>query len=270
MIITHNMQWNKCLSHEIWPKVKSGWADEFKNINFMWGLGENNIPKLNKIMANNEEWWYVDIGYMTGDIVRYPEPKIVDTDKTYFRIVKNNFHTVVYKNSDNTRYHELIEKNIDCKFKGWKENGNYILVCPSSETVSRVITGMSMDDWTNSTIENIRKYTDMEIRIRLKPRPNNQFWNTDIKDDMKNCYATVTCMSLAAIDSIIEGIPNISYQNNSGYAMGANAIKNIKSLNKPSDKEVNKWLSVLANNQFTLKEIKNGTAHKVLKKNYGI
>ena len=38
---------------------------------------------------------------------------------------------------------------------------------------------------------------------------------------------------------------------------------------KPSDKIVNDWLASLANNQFTLDEIGNGTAYEVLKKNYG-
>lgn len=270
MIITHEMEWNKCLSHIIWPKVKQGWEDEFKNINFMWGLGGNNIPKVNELIQTNQEWWYVDIGYMTGNIVRYPEPKILDKNNTYFRMVKQDFHTLIYKNNDDSRYKELLEKGIDCEFKGWKEDGEYILLCPSSETVTRYIAGMGVDEWIKFAIENIRKHTDREIKVRLKPRPNNQFWNTDIRDDFKNCYATVTCMSLAAIDSIIAGVPNISYKINAGYAIGENNIKQINKLKKPNDKEVYTWLSALANNQFTLNEIENGTAHKVLKKNYGI
>lgn len=267
MIITHHMDWDKCLSHKIWPQVKKGWEDEFKNINFIWGLGGHNIDKLNQMIKLQEEWWYVDIGYMTGDIVRYPEPRIINKDNTYFRMVKNGFHTTEFKYDDDTRYNQLIEKGIKCKFEGWKEKGDFILLCPSSETVTRYITGMTMNEWTQSAIDQIRKVTDMEIKVRLKPRPNNQFWNTDIRDNFKNCHVTVTCMSLAAIDSVIAGVPNISYGINAGHHIGKNSLKNIKSPKKPDDKEVNKWLSVLANNQFTLDEIGNGTAYNVLRKN---
>ena len=72
------------------------------------------------------------------------------------------------------------------------------------------------------------------------------------------------------LDKIETDLKNISYKINAGYAIGENNIKQINKLKKPNDKEVYTWLSALANNQFTLDEIENGTAHKVLKKNYGI
>ena len=47
--------------------------------------------------AQGEEWWYVDNGYMTQQITRYPEPIIHDYDKTYFRICKGGIHTTKFK-----------------------------------------------------------------------------------------------------------------------------------------------------------------------------
>ena len=89
MIVTHKMDWDACLSRKIWPHVKKGWIDEFKYMNFFWGLGGDNLTKLAEVInVKKEEWWFVDVGYLTKQIVRYPEPKIVDKDNTYFRIVK--------------------------------------------------------------------------------------------------------------------------------------------------------------------------------------
>ena len=43
MIITHKLQWDKCLSHKIFPLIEKGWQDEDRNIHFFWGLAGKNI-----------------------------------------------------------------------------------------------------------------------------------------------------------------------------------------------------------------------------------
>ena len=44
-------------------------------------------------MEKGVEWWYVDVGYITEQITRYPEPIIHNYDRTYFRICKGNIHS---------------------------------------------------------------------------------------------------------------------------------------------------------------------------------
>ena len=39
--------------------------------------------------------------------------------------------------------------------------------------------------------------------MRNKPRPNNEWWGTDIKDELKDCHCLVNNMSLAAVDAIL-------------------------------------------------------------------
>ena len=86
MLITHEIAWDKCLSHQIWPAIKKGWKDEDRPIHFFWGLAGKNIAEINECDKKGEEWWYVDVGYLTEQITRYPEPAIHNYDKTYFRI----------------------------------------------------------------------------------------------------------------------------------------------------------------------------------------
>ena len=38
--------------------------------------------------AQGEEWWYVDVGYLTEQITRYPEPIINNYDKHTLEYVK--------------------------------------------------------------------------------------------------------------------------------------------------------------------------------------
>jgi len=93
MLVTHKLKWNDCLSHQIWPYIEKGWQDEDKKIHFFWGLGGANVEEIRECNRLKEEWWYIDVGYFTEQITRYPKPIIHNQDKTYFRIVRGGIHT---------------------------------------------------------------------------------------------------------------------------------------------------------------------------------
>ena len=136
MIITHKIKWNKCLSHKIWPMIEKGWPDEGRPVHFFWGLAGNNIAEIRKCMEMNEEYYFVDTGYLSSQITRYPEPKILDEKKTFFRICKGSFHTNKGKVNTPERLERLKQLGIDAEFKGWRDTGKHILLCPSSPTVT--------------------------------------------------------------------------------------------------------------------------------------
>ena len=155
MLVTHKMAWDKCLSHQIWPAIEKGWKDEGKDVHFFWGLAGKNISEIAECERKGEEWWYVDNGYMTEQITRYPEPKIHNYDNTYFRICKGNIHSIRFKVPIPDRWNILQKKGIDCEFKGWRDSGDYILLCPSSPTVTYHINGISQDEWCKQVNEEL-------------------------------------------------------------------------------------------------------------------
>ena len=267
MIITHKIGWDKCLSHQIWPAIEKGWIDEGKNVHFFWGLAGNNLKELNKCIEKGEEWWYVDVGYLTHQITRYPEPIIHDYDKTYFRICKGNIHTIQCKVGDGTRLQQLENKGIDVEFKGWDTGETkHILLCPSSPMVTYHINGITQDEWVKEVTKQIRKYTDREIKFRNKPRPGNEWWNKSILDDLKGAHCLVTNMSLAAVDAVMNMVPAITHQRNVASFITSRDISKIEKPMRPGRKTMNEWLKMISDNQFTLEEIGNGLAYEVLKK----
>lgn len=267
MIKLHFINWTKCLSHKIWPAIQKGWPDTDKTVNFFWGLGGNNVEKIKQIISQGEEWWYVDVGYLTQQINRYPEPYIKDLDKTYFRIVKGKLHTTGGRVGDGKRLEQLRHKGIDVEFKGWKTGETkYILLCPSSQTVTYHINGITQEQWIHMVTEEIKKYTSREIRVRNKPRPNNQWWNTDIRDELKDCHCLVTNMSLSAIDAVMNMTPVICSMTNVVAPIASHGIKYIEKPFRPGRKTVNDWLRYVVENQFTLEEIANGTAYETLQR----
>lgn len=266
MIICHEIQWKDCLSHQIWPQIKKGWKDEDRNIHFFWGLGGKNVPELQEVIKKGEEWWFVDTGYLTEQIVRYPIPKIMDYDRTYFRICKGNIHSINVRVGDGSRLQKLESQGIDTEFRGWNTGETkHILLAPSSPTVTHHINGMTQEEWTDSITKMIRQFTDREIRFRNKPRPNNKWWNTDIRDDLKDCHALVTNMSLSAIVAVQNMVPVFTHQRNiCSFISGR--IDCIEKPKRPGRKTMNEFFKMVADQQFTLEEMGNGVAYEVLKK----
>jgi|TARA_R110001592_G_scaffold34313_1_gene117811 hypothetical protein len=265
MNVYHKITRQDCLSHELWPHFKEGWPETDKTVHFFWGLGDNQIEKIQECENKKEEWWYVDLGYMTKQITRYPSPIIHDYDKTYFRIVKGELHTVRGKVGNGKRLRELEQKGIDCTFKGWYTGKTeHILLCPSSQTVTMATNQMNQQDWIDLATNEIRKFTDRTIRIRNKPRPGNEWWNTDIRNDLKNCHALVTNMSLAAVDAVLNKVPVFTHDNNIANFVASKDLKYIEKPMRPGHKTMGEWMKMVVENQFTIDEIKNGTAHKTL------
>ena len=265
MIITHKLNWSKCLSHQIWPAIEKGWPDEGRPVHFFWGLAGNNISEIRKCMELNEEYYFVDTGYISKSIHRYPEPKILDEKRTYFRICKGSFHTNKGKVNTPERLEKLKQLGIDAEFKGWRDTGKHILLCPSSPTVTFQMNGITQDEWVEVAKREIRKQTDREIIFRNKPRPGNKWWNTDIKDDLKNCYALVTNYSLSAFDALLNYVPVFAEANSVMGPVTSRDISKIEKPLRPGRKTMEEWLKFVSENQFTLKEMANGKAYEILK-----
>jgi len=267
MIHTHALPWDKCLSHKIMPAIQKGWKDEGRDVHFFWGLAGKNTSDIRGCLERGDEWWFVDTGYLSSQITRYPEPMINDYDKTYFRIIKGGIHTNKFSATTPDRRNKLIKQGIDAEFKGWKDNGEYILLCPSSPTVCYYINNLTQEEWLKQVSEEIKKHTDRPIKMRNKPRPSNEFWGTDIKDDLKNAWCVVTNMSLAAIDGVLNMTPAFTHQKHvASLITGQHEL--VERPYKPEREKVEEWLNMVANHQFTIQEIEDGLAFDILKAQY--
>ena len=127
------------------------------------------------------------------------------------------------------------------------------------------MNGISQEEWIKTAIQEISKYTDREIRLRNKPRPGNKWWNTDIKDDLKDCYALVTNYSLSAFDALLNYIPVFAEANSVMGPVTSRDISKIEKPLRPGRKTMEEWLKFVSENQFTLKEMASGVAYNTLK-----
>ena len=266
MIITHKLAWDKCLSHQIFPLIEKGWKDEDRPIHFFWGLAGKNRGEIAKCVEKQEEWYYIDIGYITDEITRYPAPKITKPDTTYFRIVKGGLHTIKGKVGDGKRLKRLQTEGLDAEFKGWYTGDTkHVLICPSSPTVTQQLNNMTQEDWVFEVKMELEKHTDRELIVRNKPRPGNQWWGTNIREQLKDCHCLVTNMSIASVDAILNRVPVITDGRNVSWAVASREPRFVEKPFKPGKKTVNEWLKFITEQQFTMDEIENGTGYKILK-----
>ena len=266
MIITHKLAWDKCLSHQIFPLIEKGWKDEDRPIHFFWGLAGKNRGEIAKCVEKQEEWYYIDIGYITDEITRYPAPKITKPDTTYLRIVKGGLHTIKGKVGDGKRLKRLQTEGLDAEFKGWYTGDTkHVLICPSSPTVTQQLNNMTQEDWVFEVKMELEKHTDRELIVRNKPRPGNEWWGTNIRDQLKDCHCLVTNMSIASVDAILNRVPVITDGRNVSWAVASREPRFVEKPFKPGKKTVNEWLKFITEQQFTMDEIENGTGYKILK-----
>ena len=120
-------------------------------------------------------------------------------------------------------------------------------------------------NWTNDTVEQIKRYTDRPIKIRHKPRGRGTSGPSEAKrplsEDLKNAWACVTSCSISAVEAVCLGIPVFSHEKSFAAAMGNLHLEDIE---QPFYADPEPWLYSLAYQQFTPEEFANGTAVEIL------
>ena len=76
-------------------------------------------------------------------------------------------------------------------------------------------------------------------------------------------------MSIASVDAILNRVPVITDGRNVAWAVASRDAKYIEKPFRPGKKTVNEWLKFITEQQFTMNEIEDGTAYKLLK-NQGV
>lgn len=170
---------------------------------------------------------------------------------TYYRVVKNGrFHSGA-GNSDGKRFEAL-----GIKIKPWRQ-GRQLLIALQSDWWYQ-LNGTSKLGWITKTRNALTEYGWMgEIVFRDKPKT---------KSVPKICwpctYAVVTHSSNVAVDGLIQGVPAFLTSPCAASAVGNMGLSRIMNPDMPDDRL--RWASVLSDNQFSLSEIQDGTAWRLL------
>jgi hypothetical protein len=200
-----------------------------------YGVNASNVAEFRVARARGEPWFYIDNSYF--DAARGRQ----------FRVTRNALQHDGLGESDGKRFDAL-----GVKIKPWRLSGKHIVVCPQSDSFMAHVMRYP-GSWLAQQLASL---VDHDVRVRA--------WNRDklksqatLLDDLRDALLLITHSSAAAVTAIIEGVPVQVAQESCAYSQPYMA----------PDGERYRWASVLADNQWTLDEMREGKAWSWLTRN---
>jgi hypothetical protein len=220
---------------------------------------------------DKKDFYYMDTGYF-GNFISPGNPS---GKKLFHRIVKNDLQKHWLEKYPNDRWQEICKIDNRYQWKGWKKKGKKILVIVPNRK-SCVFYGYeegkikdrdeNKPTWLMNTIETIKKHTDMEIVVREKGSRSARQHHSIFDALDEEIFATVAFNSIAALESVIYGIPSFVAVPCAASPLALTDLRQISTPFYPDESLVQQHCASLAYGQFTGEEIVNGTAWKLLNK----
>ncbi len=237
------------------PKVGSYW---------FWGLMRNTKRIVEVAGQKDIDWFFIDHAYLYHQRHSAFE-KYGDLHNCLYRVCKNNY--VINKITD-TNDQKLLDlkskfqKDDELDIEKWKKKGKHIVVFPPSWWLCKNL-GMRAEQVLQQTIDELKKHTDREIKVRVK-KIDGKYNTIPLHEDLKDAHAVVSYQSSAAAKAIIKGVPSfcITDKYSAALPMSLTDLSKIEEPIYPANRF--EWLCNLANHQFYASEIQSGQAKRYL------
>jgi len=213
------------------------------------GLGGGSRKAIQHCWKTGRTFYAIDTGYFGNEKSKY-----------WHRITKNELqHTGPIIKRPDDRLSGL----------GWKfmkfTPGRKILICPPSLKVMDLWGQPDPETWTNQVIEELRKYTDRPVEVRLKPtraeRVTNKTIHQALADDV---HCLITYNSIAATEALLFGKPAIALGPNAAQVLCNTSLSDVENLNIPDKDQMTMFARHLSYCQFNQQEMQNGTAWRII------
>ena len=193
-----------------------------------------------------------------------------------------------FEHIEDDRSKKVFERNGYDPDVLWKQDGEYILLC-MQKVGDASLRDADVFEWTENTVNDIRKHTDRKIIIRPHPlyrksslhntlkekvlNVSNTHWQeTDllkdgfvsIQEQLQKAWCTVTYTSGSGIDAVINGIPNIACD--TGSMVYDVSSKDIAEIENPYRGEKKEWTNRIAHCQWNIDEFESGECWKHVSK----
>ncbi|MEY9098893.1 hypothetical protein ABIA24_001802 [Sinorhizobium fredii] len=206
-----------------------------KEVFAVWGhkwLAETIVPNAH---AEGRPWWFIDNGYWRS---------ARGTENGYYSITYRGFWPMLLDRPDMNR--------LPVKPAPWREGRDgYVLLALPGMSYGAIL-GFDMPAWSKHMQTKIRKSTRRRVVIRDKTsrRP--------LAADLAGASVVVTHSSKVAVDAVMAGVPAIVAPTNPAAPVAGTDLEMIEDPPRP-DRE--RWWASLMCQQFTLKEMRSGTAN---------
>ena len=209
-------------------------------------------------------FYYIDTGYFGN----FPSPGNPKGQKKWHRIVKNeNQQSKIIPNVPADRWNRIKNDDPRYDWHGWKNYDKKILLVMPNPKACRYYN-VDFETWTKNTKMMIQQHCDLPVEVRIKGSRTYRNYDYSIYDAFDSgVYATVTMNSMAALESVLYGIPAfVTVPCAASPLATVDNLENLKNPFKPDLDTIQAHCNALAYGQFTLDEIQDGTAYKLVEK----
>lgn len=213
----------------------------------MRGLASDSQNAIKYCQLHGIDFYNIDTGYI--------QPS---TRKDYHRVTKNNLQNLsAIKDCPVDRL-----KKLNWNYREPHNDGK-ILICPPSEKVMKFYD-VNLKEWLESTVDQIKSQTNRTIEIRNKPNRLDRVTTDTIWKALDDTYCLVTYNSIAATEAILYSVPAITLAPNAAATICNTDINSINNPTIPTKDEIVRFAAHLSYCQFTMAEIKSGTAWSIV------
>jgi hypothetical protein len=231
--------------------IISNWDKEQNTDNALVirGLGGGSCKAIQHCWATGRTFYAIDTGYWGNG-----------KNKTVHRVTKNALQylgPIVERDGDRAR-------QFGYKFKKFKP-GSKILLVPPSNKVMNMFGQPDPEIWVQQVIEELKKYTDRPVEVRLKPSRTDRVSTNTIQAALADdVHCLVTYNSIAAVEALMEGKPAIVLGQNAASVVAETSLANVEDPQTPNKDEMDAYMANLAYQQFTISEFRSGFAWKTI------
>jgi len=228
---------------------------------FFYGSLRGSLPTIMQAQREKRTWFYADNGYFHPG--KRPE--------NYFRVTRN---ALQHDGSGELIFPKWLArerfKRLNITIQPWRKAGRHIVICPPARLFGAQ-WGFSADQWLEDTIATLKRHTDRPLRVRAKMSWNDvkqSYRNPQpLSEDLSGAWALVTHCSNAAVEAIVAGIPAFCTMRAGASAMALSDLALIETPRMDGDRT--NWATILAANQWTLEEMRNGKCWSMLNESAG-
>jgi hypothetical protein len=211
---------------------------------------------MQKCLADHKDFYYVDSGYVGNNINRLNPMG----NKLYHRIVKNDLQQTEIRPRPNDRWQALGINLQPRKF------GKKIIIAAPDEKPCRYY-GIDQAQWVQQTIEEIKKYTNRPIIVRQRaPKRVDRIATAPLQQVLtQDVHALVTFNSVAAVESILSGVPAfVLAPSHIAQPVASTQLSQIENPYWADQDKLNAWCHSMAYGQYHVRELRDGTAFRMM------
>jgi hypothetical protein len=207
-----------------------------------YGVAPGTLHLFTQAVAENREFYYIDNGYFSAAPTRHIEDG-------FFRVTRNAEQCEPWDGPFESHRFDALNLAIH---PARMDGNNILIVLQTDFWFER--HGLSRDQWVESVRDQVTT-GNRPIKVRQKRRQSGR---VPIEQDLARAWCVIVHTSMVGAEATLFGKPVFATARSALSGIASNNLSLIENPPRPSVETRYQWACGLANNQWTLEEMRSG------------